>query len=287
MQWIFFSLAVTLIAKESSTDHKNPPHPQSQQSHHESSHSKPPAVKSHAEHTPSLSRAEQQPQHKTAPTTTSHGQVREKGNPKTKEIHERRLNENKAFAHSQNSIKQNYPQATDWFSEKFFREHNHKPFFGQHHGNWYRCANWKNITSWTSYGWDYPLYYDDEGYPEEYENEDANEPAKPNGEWLPLGVFAVAKTAEQTAYSPMFVQLALGKGGTVGGSYYNAAQDKVYTLQGYISRDTQLVSWTNADNPNSPTMTCGLYNLTQDTASVQVNFPNGVHQTWKMVRVNE
>lgn len=106
-------------------------------------------------------------------------------------------------------------------------------------------------------------------------------------EWLPLGVFAAGKTADEAGYSNMFVQLALDKAGDIAGTYYNAATDETHNLDGLVDKDTQEAVWKVTDNPQSPVMTTGLYNLTQDVATVEVHFQDGTVQPWVLVRLKK
>lgn len=105
------------------------------------------------------------------------------------------------------------------------------------------------------------------------------------GNWMPLGVFAAGRTLQDVNYSSQFIQLALGKEGQLAGTYYNAATNQVHPLGGTIDKETQLAAWTVTDDPNSPVMTTGIYNLTQDKLDVKVHFPNGVEQSWVLVRL--
>lgn len=259
------------------------------------SHASTPHSSHSAERTPSLSRSYQLPTQKRAAAVSQHAQARKITSQTTapshtvKNLNSKHTGENKALTHSQDLVKLNHSQLSSWYSNKFFSTHNRKPFFRSQHGSWFSCSNWNTITSWLPWGWSYPIYYDDEGEGEEVPETDNNTQEAATSydeEWLPLGVFAVAKTIEQAAYTPMFVQLAVDQNGNIGGTYYNTAQEMLYTLQGSVDKDTQQVTWINSDSQNSPTMSCGIYNLTQEATPIQVQFPSGVKQTWMMVRLN-
>src|SRR5262249_24871982 len=148
---------------------------------------------------------------------------------------------------------------------------------------------------WLAWDAAYPIYYDDMGngeadlyYDESSPQYAAASPTPPpQGDWMPLGVFPAAKTATQAAYSNMYVQLALNRNGDVSGTYYNASTDKAVELVGSVDSETQQATWQISDNPNSPTMVAGLYNLTQDVAPVQVVFPNNSQQNWVLVRIEQ
>lgn len=122
--------------------------------------------------------------------------------------------------------------------------------------------------------------------PESYELPSDQYITPPQEEWMPLGVFAAGETYTEAAYSSMFVQLALNKSGQIAGTYYNTATNEVHDLDGEVNEYTQEAVWKVSDNPNSPTMITGLYNLTQDVAIVQVLFTNGRNQNWTLVRIH-
>lgn len=111
--------------------------------------------------------------------------------------------------------------------------------------------------------------------------------AMANGDWLPLGVYSAGRSADEAGYSNMFVQLAIDKGGDIAGVYYNAATNETHELTGLVDQNSQEAVWKVSDKPDSPIMTTGLYNLTQDIATVRVNFPDGNIQTWVLVRLNQ
>lgn len=178
----------------------------------------------------------------------------------------------------------------------------------------WRNAGWASTAAWMGLGtYDnaYPAYYyDASGIPSTLTPQQAvtyapqnvivmpqqaastNQPptsstsaVTPNGEWLPLGVFAVGSTAEEAPYSNMVMQLSLSKEGYLSGTYYNAATDKSYSMEGMVDKKSQEAIWKTSDNPDSPVAWTGLYNLTQDVADIQVRFPNGVDQTKVLVRL--
>lgn len=229
-----------------------------------------------------------------------------------------------AVNHVANRIQQNHPNRNNWFNNQFFNQHNYTPNYWHAGNNWWRPATWGAAASWLSWypgGGSYPAYYyGDEGYPVELSYDDANAyipteyntttyqpqvniyggtpPAPPpeepitdsstiQGDWLPLGVFAAGKSTTQAGYSNMFVQLALSKEGDISGTYYNAGTDQTHPIEGLVDRDTQVVLWKLSDKPDSPIMTTGLYNLTQDVAPVKVQFSSGPLETWYLVRVNQ
>jgi hypothetical protein len=198
----------------------------------------------------------------------------------------------------------------DWFKDDFFRRHNYHPNYYRNNVNWWAPVTWYGVSDYL--GWDQsPDYYDYQDLPDTYFQDPyyINEPevnpyfnqipSQPEGiqkgsaqavekeEWMPLGVFVAGKDTAQASVSSMFVQLAVNKNGDIAGTYYNASTDQTHPLQGMVDKEVQLVTWEIADNPNSPRMMTGMYNLTQDVANIKVQFPNKEEQDWVLVRLNQ
>lgn len=196
-------------------------------------------------------------------------------------------------------ISRYHPQMKNWFNNQFFTQHNYHPDYYHEGDHWRHPVIWNNIALYLDLGGAPPIYYDDEGEPEyieapapeEYPPEEEGNPSEnapeAEGDWMPIGIFAAGQDATQAAYSNMFVQLAVSRDGDIAGTYYNATTDQTHPLEGVIDPDSQLAVWKVTDNPNSPIMSTGLYNLTQDVVIVQVHFPNGYDQNWTLVRLNE
>ena len=81
---------------------------------------------------------------------------------------------------------------------------------------------------------------------------------------------------ETTAY----IQLALNKEGVIGGTYFNEETDSSHPIEGSVDKDTQRAAWRFVDGTNPDlVMETGIYNLTEDTASVILHFgPDNVQQ---------
>lgn len=209
-------------------------------------------------------------------------------------IDKNRQNNLPAVGRARDRIDRNHPHHRDWFNDNFFSRHNYHPDYYHRGEDWWRGADWIVINNFLSPGWDYPIYYDDtgyqiplQGYQEPYQAPAPNYAGAPVSEWLPFGIFAAGKSIDQASYSTMFIQLAVNKAGEIAGTYYNSSTDQLHPLEGAIINETQQVAWTVADNPSSPLMTTGVYDLTQDVVPVQVHFPEGDEQSWVLVRLQE
>lgn len=192
------------------------------------------------------------------------------------------------------------------------------------HPNWarwrynrpYRWATWGVLTGWFGWGGGGDTYveynydyggevYCDDGYV--YDGEDqmatteeyaeqasdiAESGAAPviqdgkvdSDDWMSLGVFALVH--EEKGDPIMFLQLAVAKDGTIGGTYYNSQTEESKNIQGSVDKKTQRAAWTIAGE-QLPVIETGIYNLTKDEASAMIHFKDGKTQTWLLVRMDE
>ncbi len=216
-----------------------------------------------------------------------------------KKLPERQQNNRQVADRVRNQL-QNRPH----FNSDFFNRHQFHPNYYRSGSNWGAAVTWAGINSWLGWGWGSPYYYDSSG---DYYDVTAPEYAAPGymqpvvsqpssqpvpaqtvaqvDTWMPLGVFALGQNAEQASASHRFLQLAMNREGEIEGTYYNSLSDKTYNVTGIVDKATQQVVFQLADNPDSPIATTGLFNLTEDQASLKVQFSDGSDQIWTMVRL--
>lgn len=208
-------------------------------------------------------------------------------------ITKQRENNKHSVKRVRDRVRHNHPYHRDWFNDRFFSKHRYRPRYYNPRANWWAPTSWVVINNWLSEQWGVPIYYDDIGYPVEILPEVELPPQQDvyipqqDAEWLPLGIFAAGKSIDESSYSNMYVQLAIGRNGEVAGSYYNASTDQLHPLQGLVVVETQEIVWTVTDNPRSPLMTTGIYDFTLDVVPVLVYFPEGTTQSWVLVRLDQ
>ena len=170
-------------------------------------------------------------------------------------------------------------------------------------------ATWGSVGAWcgyggepTSYNYGEDIYYSGdqvyagdqpvataEEYAQQAEDIAASAPsaAPAQGDWMPLGVFAITKDGEATGTEPsLFMQLAISKQGVISGTLKNTLTNKVQPLEGMADQKSQRVAWGVVDQ-DLPIMETGLSNLTQDTSPALIHFGDGQTQQWLMVRIPE
>jgi hypothetical protein len=187
------------------------------------------------------------------------------------------------------AVRNNYPNYRGYFGGGFYDRLGYQPNWYTPGYNAWAYGNWGAVNGWLDWGWNDPYYYDNTGsyveVPQEYYSQAATPTPPGTNNWMSLGVFAAAQSEKDAPYSNFFVQLVMDKSGVLSGTYYNAATDKIHPLDGFVDKDSQQAVWRVADNVNSPIMTTGIFNLTQDIADVKVRYQNGLEQYWKLVRL--
>ena len=117
---------------------------------------------------------------------------------------------------------------------------------------------------------------------EEAAVEYVEDPDKPEGDWLPVGVWALTQVEQGDA--TMFFQLSIDKNGLVGGAYKNVMTGDEQPIIGQLDFESQRVAWHIGDITSTVYET-GLSNFENDVASVFVYFGEDQTQTWLMVRM--
>jgi hypothetical protein len=191
-------------------------------------------------------------------------------------------------------------------------------WYTAHPGAWYatgwaagsvwRAATWASLGTWFDYGAAQPVYYDygnnvvyqdnsvyvngqDEGTSQQYYQQaqslaesGAQTDASSDGQWLPLGVFAMSQSGQNN--SNMVIQLAVNKAGAIRGNYTDTASNSTSPVQGSVDKATQRAAWTIGSN-TSTVIETGIYNLTKDEAPALVHFGSDRTEQWLLVRLKQ
>ncbi|MDB5336448.1 MAG: hypothetical protein JWN70_2067 [Planctomycetaceae bacterium] len=108
--------------------------------------------------------------------------------------------------------------------------------------------------------------------------------ASPDGDWTPLGVFAMVRGEEQTADN--LFQLAVNNDGVLRGNYYNALTDTTETVFGSVDKKSQRAAWTVGDK-KTPVYEAGISNLTSDHTTMMVHYSNDRAQQFTLFRIEQ
>ncbi len=170
----------------------------------------------------------------------------------------------------------------------------------------WNAATWGSAATYCGYSEQPPIYYDygsnvvyedsvvyvngdNAGTTEEYYDKAASiattgttAAAAPEGDWLPLGVFAFTKP--ENPNSDITIQLAVNKEGILRGNHTNTATKQNQVIQGAIDKQSQRAAFTVGDNKANIIET-GLYNLTKDEAPCLLHVGKEQTEQWMLVRL--
>ncbi|MBX3421419.1 MAG: hypothetical protein KF752_07670 [Pirellulaceae bacterium] len=104
-------------------------------------------------------------------------------------------------------------------------------------------------------------------------------------DWLPLGVFAVVASAEQSSAEKV-VQLAINREAAIRGNLQDMLTDQVVPVVGAVDRETQRVALRLEGNDDLLVET-GLYNLTNDEVPVLVHFGPDRREERSFIRLKQ
>jgi len=205
------------------------------------------------------------------------------------------------------SVSSRYGDRKKWFRNDFWRHHGIHPRYYRDNLNWWGGASPATIGTWIGLGAT-PYYYTgyaDYGDSNAYWNSSAANTYVPseayypsnvdtdqntqseNDFWMPLGVFTIIADGQNESMSHLFLQLALGRDGTISGVLYDANLDKTYEVAGAVDKITQKAIWKISSGQHSPIIEAGIYNLTQEEIPVKIYVPGGSKQDRLLIRLEE
>jgi hypothetical protein len=113
-------------------------------------------------------------------------------------------------------------------------------------------------------------------------NTGAEAEAPAEGDWLPLGVFALTHDSQAN----MTCQLAVNKEGVIRGNYTNTVTQQTAPIHGSVDKKTQRAAWTVGDNKDTVIET-GVSNLTKDEAPALIHYGADRTEQWVLVRMKQ
>jgi hypothetical protein len=214
----------------------------------------------------------------------------------------------------------NYPFYGRWWDDDDHWHGSHWGWWGDyaHRHNrpyyWWAWATAPRLTTWFPFAWSRPYYWDygpgeyiyyEDGIvyvngrwyapgPVFYDRtvrivDEAPELTAEQAaemEWLPLGVFAVAR--DGAAQSDVLVQLAVTNDGVIGGTAYNQSTGAAYPIEGMVEKETQRAVWSyNDDRNRRVVMETSIFNLTQPEATGLVQYGPNDMQVVQFVRLEQ
>jgi hypothetical protein len=119
---------------------------------------------------------------------------------------------------------------------------------------------------------------------EGYSEEQAGSDAAAQGEWQPLGVFALVKD-DQSDASMMF-QIAINRDGIIAGNYFNQLTSESTEINGKLDRKTQRVSFTIGQN-SSTVFDTSIGNLMKENSPILVHYGPDRTQQMALIRLKK
>ena len=127
-----------------------------------------------------------------------------------------------------------------------------------------------------------PVGTSEEYYEEASEIASSGEKSK-DEEWMPIGVFAIIKDAEQTE-TERVIQLALNRDGAIRGNLHDMLTEKVTPVVGAVDKESQRVALSLEGN-DQLLVEVGLYNLTNDEVPILIHFSKDKRQPASLIRL--
>lgn len=104
--------------------------------------------------------------------------------------------------------------------------------------------------------------------------------------WMPLGVFAVAREQDDNAPPRYFLQLAVSKEGHIAGTCFDSTDNTTVPVTGSVDKKSKRAAWKMADF-DEVVMEAGIFNLTEETAPAMVHFGKDKSETRLLVRMEK
>jgi hypothetical protein len=195
-------------------------------------------------------------------------------------------------------LKTNFAANNQPFSASWYANHPNAWRYTHPHADAWAIATLGTAAAWLGIAATsdaYPavtenVYTSDEADNEQSTDEPANEnPQQQNadqqnaGDFLPLGVFAIAPRSEKDASA--LVQLAVDKQGQLRGNYYDVLTGRDQPISGTLDKKTQRATFQAGGG--DVTFETTLANLTARSGSVTLRFQNGQTRQWTLARFED
>ncbi|MEX0676226.1 MAG: hypothetical protein WD063_04085 [Pirellulales bacterium] len=185
------------------------------------------------------------------------------------------------FQNKVSQLKTNFTSANQPFTPAWYADHPRAWQYTHPHADAWAVATFGAAATWlgltaASGGTVYTA--ETEG---DQAQDDENAVDTSAGDFLPLGVFALAPKSEKDASA--LVQLAVNKQGELRGNYYDVVTGKDQAVAGKLDKQTQRATF-KVFSGGSVSFETTLASLTQSTGSVKLVFDNGPSRQWTLAR---
>jgi hypothetical protein len=178
-------------------------------------------------------------------------------------------------------LKTNFTTANQPFTPAWYANHPQAWRYRYPHADAWAVARFGTAAAWLGLAATDNVYTSEETTAEDASDDGQ---ADEQGEFLPLGVFALAPPSEKNA--SVLVELAVSKEGEVRGNYYDVLSGQEQPIQGRLDKQTQKATFT-AGSGGKVTFETTLASLTKPTGSVTLRFENGQTRKWALARFDD
>jgi len=197
----------------------------------------------------------------------------------------------------------------DYFWTRFRRHHHDWSFDSRF--SWSTSASWPSLVVWLPWKWRQPVYYyyDDNGSVFYGESQDfsylISVPQRSEfiaravsiankqrpllidaSSWMPLGMYALSYDGESLSDFSEYISLAISKEGFITGAYFNGTTGETFEIRGSVDSNSQRAAWKFVGR-DWPIMESGLYNLTNDEATMLVHSADGRTESKVIIRLKQ
>lgn len=183
-------------------------------------------------------------------------------------------------------LKTNFTSANQPFTPSWYANHPQAWQYTHPHADAWAVATFGAAAAWLAIPLTNNGYVvDDEVYTSDTDDQtDEQEYATDDGQYMPLGVFALAPQNEKDASA--LVQLAVNKQGNLRGNYYDALTGQDQIIAGRLDKKTQKATFQVSPN-GSVSFETTLANLTQPSGIVTLRFASGRTRQWTLARFDD
>ncbi|REK18669.1 MAG: hypothetical protein DWQ37_03800 [Planctomycetota bacterium] len=202
-------------------------------------------------------------------------------------------------------LKTNFKPGQEPFTPAWYAQHPNAWRYTHPHADAWAVATFATAAAWLGIAAvDDDGYYDDtssvytgetdETDDSSYDDQASQQPVSPSasaaarararGDYLPLGVFAVAPQGATDASA--MLQLAVDKQGTLRGNYYDVLTGNDQSVTGTVDKQTQAVNFQLGSNGKVRFKT-SLVSLTQPQGKLTLNYADGRTSDWVLARFDQ
>lgn len=188
------------------------------------------------------------------------------------------------FQNKVSQLKTNFTPANQPFTPAWYASHPRAWQYTHPHADAWAVATLGTTAAWLGIAATTNVYTGDNAENDATDSGAADVDSTAAGDFLPLGVFALAPKSEKDA--TVLVQLAVTREGEVRGNYYDVLTGQDHPVTGTVDKQTQQATFKTVPGGNV-TFETTLANLTRAAGSVTLRLANGQTRQWTLARFDD